>query len=82
MLARIGLVGTIGLSFFYISYFSKLRYYMQYNIEKDTIIQSIFIGIMIFILYLVLAGNPLFLFPPWAFLPLMFPLIEAKRLRR
>ncbi|MGZ8983658.1 MAG: hypothetical protein ACXW11_06865 [Methylotenera sp.] len=79
MLARVGLVGTLGLGFFYMSYFVKLKKYIYSNAKKNIVMKVILIGVLVFVIFLLALGNPLFLFPAWAFLPLLFPAIESTR---
>ena len=77
MLARMGLVGTLGLGVFYVSYFNKLIKHIYFNAGNIIIMQVILFGVLIFVMFLLVLGNPLFLFPAWAFLPLLFPTIKS-----
>lgn len=78
MLARLGLIGTLGLTFYYVNYFVKLKRYIRYKVNNIMEIQAVFLGITIFVIFLLVLGNPLFLFPAWAFLPLLFPYIDSR----
>lgn len=77
MLARMGLIGTLGLGFFYILYFVKLTKYIGLNASNIDLMKAILIGSLVLVMFLFLLGNPLYLFPAWAFFPLLFPAIKS-----
>ena len=78
MLARLGLIGTLGLTFYYVTYFIKLKRYIRYKVKNIMEMQAVFLGVTVFVIFLVALGNPLFLFPAWAFLPLLFPSVDSR----
>lgn len=76
MLARLGLIGTFGLMFYYAIYFIKLKKSIRHTTKDIQEVRAVFFGTTIFVIFLLILGNPIFLFPAWAFLPLLFPSVD------
>lgn len=78
-LARMGLIGTFGLSVFYYYYFKFTKLRVSPIRSESSTIAILFFCTSLFIIYLLALGNPLYLFPPWAFIPCLFPSIIKER---